>query len=443
VFGLDAAGAINRSVKSVTVGGGLPPLANRRSEAVVETTGAEDGDTIGVRLYIEGQVRAATQAPAGSTVRLPLGPLPPGRVEGFVEVDPDPLTADDRYYFTFAVREPTRVARSGPAPFFVNEALAVLEEDGRIALTGGVGSAATILSAGGEALNARDQTQSAVVFPLGDPARLPGLNRQLAASGIPYRYGAGSLSGGRVTQSDLDIGLDDLEITTYFRLTPADGEAAGQTVASLSNGDPWIVSGRGAAGPYVLFASPLDAEATTLPVSAAMLPLLEWAIDRWSAGNQGEGALTAGTPYTPPPTSTAVRTPGGESLAVDGDQPFPSTLETGFYYATAGDSTVGTVAVNAPETESDLALVDRGDLRRLFPGTSRVVTQGSEWNSSIFRAGRGPEPWRPLLVLLLILLGIEGALAASGRLRSGQDGPVKPKAPATLKAPANPKPSVR
>ncbi|MGI9626539.1 MAG: vWA domain-containing protein, partial [Longimicrobiales bacterium] len=91
VFGLDAAGAINRSVKSVTVGGGLPPLANRRSEAVVETTGAEDGDTIGVRLYIEGQVRAATQAPAGSTVRLPLGPLPPGRVEGFVEVDPDPL----------------------------------------------------------------------------------------------------------------------------------------------------------------------------------------------------------------------------------------------------------------------------------------------------------------------------------------------------------------
>ncbi|MYE69542.1 MAG: hypothetical protein F4237_05815, partial [Gemmatimonadetes bacterium] len=73
-FGAHAPGANNRGIAAVSFGGGLPPLAGRRTEAAVTIAGAPASDTVGVRLYIGGQVRAAARAPAGTTVRLPAGP---------------------------------------------------------------------------------------------------------------------------------------------------------------------------------------------------------------------------------------------------------------------------------------------------------------------------------------------------------------------------------
>ena len=116
LFGAPAGGRRNRAIAGVSFGDGLPPLAGRRTEAAVSIAGGEPGDTVGVRLYMGGQVRVAAAAPAGATVRLPTGPFPPGRVEGYAEIDPDPLTADDRWYFSFMVRDPTAVALLGRSP---------------------------------------------------------------------------------------------------------------------------------------------------------------------------------------------------------------------------------------------------------------------------------------------------------------------------------------
>ena len=411
-FALDEAPIRNRGIRDVVIGGGLPPLANRRTEAVVETYGSGEADTVGVRLYIDGEVRAATRAPSGATVRLPVGPFPTGTVEGFAEVDPDPLTADDRFYFTLTVRDPTEVASLGEAPFFVDEALSVLQDDGRITL-GGVGRARTVLSAGGAGLASRDRTQAVVVYPVADAARLPALNRALAEAGIPYRYESPSSPQARVTESTLAVSLDDLEISTHFRLVLQEGDG-GAAMASLSNGEPWIVAGQSALGPYVLLASPLDEQSTTLPVSAAMIPLLEWAIDHWSVGQPADG-LVAGLPYAPPPTTTHVEPPGLEPVSVDGDQPFPGTREAGIYQALRGDTVVERVAANAPAAEGDLTRMTDAQLRRIVPGLAAVTEDEGAWSRNIFRAGRGPEPWRPLLVLLLVLLAVEAVVAASGR----------------------------
>lgn len=455
VFGAPAAGVTNRGIGSVVFGGGLVPLAGRRTETAVSVAGGAPDDTVGVRLYVDGLVRGAARAPAGATVRVPAGPFSVGRVEGWAEIDPDPLTADDRRYFSFAVRDPTPVAVLGDAPIFVRTAAAVLAESGRIALESGA-RAATLVSAGGEGLDGRTRDQAVVVYPVADAVRLPALNRRLADAGIPFRYVDRGSGGSRVTSASLPVEMEGLDVARYFVVEPTgalrepasparQSAALRQTrtasagalrgpaspvVAELANGDPWLLAGAAPTGPYVLVASPLDEASSGLPVSAAMVPLLEWAVDRWSGAGAGVAAISAGDPIRPPPTATAVRDPNGVEHPVDGDQPFPATAVAGLYRALAGDSVLETFAVNAPAAETDLAPLDRESLRQALPGAVAVVSDPESWPDAIFRAGRGPEPWRTLAVLLLALLVVESGVAASTRVFSrpgrGAAGPAAP-----------------
>ncbi len=441
VFGAPAEDRGNRGITEMFFGDGLPPLAGRRTEAAITIAGGEPGDTVGIRLYVGGQLRAAATAPVGATVRLPAGPFPPGRVEGYAEIDPDPLTADDRRYFSFDVRDPTPVALLGPASFFLAEALAVLEESGRISI-GSAARAATLVSVGGEGLDRRGLTQSAFVIPLTDPSRLPALNRRLAEAGIPYRYELSAPEGARVAPGEFGIDLTQLEIRRYFSLVatapdraggdpnrdpvtdngnpPADPTAPPHTraPATLANGDPWLLSGSGATGPYILLASPLDEQATSLPVSAAMIPLLEWAIERGARSGTVPREVIAGTNFSPPPTATTIHTPDGSAHAVDGDQPFLATASSGLYRVLAGDSILQTVPVNPPAAETDLEPASFSEIRRSIPGISAVVDDAGAWSRHIFRAGRGPEPWRLLAVLVLALLIAETVVGASRALRA-------------------------
>ena len=441
VFGAPAEERGNRGITDISFGDGLPPLAGRRTEAAVSIAGGEPGDTVGVRLYIGGQLRGAATAPAGATVRLAAGPFPPGRVEGYAEIDPDPLTADDRRYFSFGVRDPTPVALLGPAPFFLSEAMAVLEESGRISV-GGAARAATLISVGGEGLERRGLTRNAVVIPLSDPARLPALNRRLAEAGIPYRYDPGAFEGARIASGEFGVDLGEVDVRGYFPLVstardgtggdPAGGAAGGngpstpddgtpvrdEALVVLANGDPWLLAGGGAKGPYLLFASPLDAQATTLPVSAAMIPLLEWAIEHGARVAATSREVIAGDNFRPPSTATAVHTPSGTAHAVDGDQPFLATSTSGFYRALSGDSVLQTVPVNPPASETHLEPAPVSEVRRAIPGLSSVVGDAAAWSRHIFRAGRGPEPWRMLAALVLALLIAETVVAASQALRT-------------------------
>ena len=419
VFGAPPSDPRNRGIGSISFGGGLPPLAGRRTEAAVSVLGDDATDTVGVRLYIDGQVRAAATAPAGATVRLPAGPFPPGRVEGYAEIDPDPLTGDDRRYFAFTVRDPTPVTVLGAAPFFLTEALAVLEESDRIAL-GGPGRAVTLVSIGGEGIERRGVTQSAFIAPHPDPTQLPALNRRLAEAGIPFRYDSEVTGGARVAVNNLAIDVSELQIRRFFRLvsTGAPGLGGTEPAVTLSSGDPWLTAGASPFGPYVLLASPLDEQSTSLPVSAAMIPLLEWAIERWSEGGDGRASVDAGSIIRPPAATTTVRSPDGTDHAVDGDQPFVATDRAGLYQLFAGDSALGAVPVNPPAEETDLAAAAAAEVRRAIPGTVAIVDDPASWSRQIFRAGRGPEPWRPIAAMLLALLIVETVVAAARGLRS-------------------------
>lgn len=415
VFAPEAEPFSNRSVASVLVGGGLPPLAGQRSEVAVDIGGSGETTPVGVRVFIDGQVRGATQAPIGTTVTLPLGPFPSGRVEGYVEIDPDPLVADDRRYFAFDVRRPTPVAVAGNSSFFLEQALGVLEGDGRT-VAAPLQAAEAVVAIAGDGLEERRPGQRMLIFPPSDPARIPALNVRLTNGRIPATYGPPSVGGATVETSSTSRGLDGVRVTRYHAIQMEEGsDVVATPMATLSTGDAWILTGETDDGSFVLFGSPLEPSATDLPISAAMIPLMEWAVDHGAIA-AGDRSLEAGRPFTPPAPTEFIETPSGTRIPVDGDQPFHLTEEAGPYRAVAGDSVLATFPVNPPTAESSLDRLSRGQLEDALGPSSVVVEAASRWERAIFNEGRGPEPWRALLVLLLVLLVAESIVAASERL---------------------------
>ena len=299
---------LNRGIGDISFGGGLPPLAGRSTEAAVSVVGGAAGDTVGVRLYIDGQVRAAARGPGGRHGASARGAIPSG-AGGRLRGD-RPRSSHGRRPALLLLRRPGSHAGRGPRRGFRSS----LPRRSRCwrRTTGSrwapPGAPPRSSASAAKVSRAAASPRALVVAPHPDPAQLPALNRRLAEAGIPYRYEMEAGGGARLASSDLAVDLAEVEIRRFFRLVPtgpradgapqggdpatgsaADSPPAGArsgSVVMLSSGDPWLVTANSPAGPYTLLASPLDGESTSLPVSAAMVPLLEWAIERWSGGGR-------------------------------------------------------------------------------------------------------------------------------------------------------------
>jgi len=184
-----------------------------------------------------------------------------------------------------------------------------------------------------------------------------------------------------------------------------------------STGDPLVVRGRRTDGAYVLLATPLDPASSGLPVSAAMIPLLEWALSQHLAGGAWQRRALAGEELPTPPGATGVRSPDGSVHAVGGARTFRPTAAAGIYEVLAGDSVLRRIPVNPPMLESLLAPLEAAALEARLGSDAVVVTAPDRWRREIFRERRGPELWWPLLAAALLLLLAESWLAASGASR--------------------------
>ena len=403
----------NRYLREVLVGGGLAPMANERSQVSIAVGSTGEGtDTLAVRLVAGGRTVGATTITAGSEALLNVGPFAGGVVSGYAEIDPDALRGDDRRYFSVSVRAPVGVSLRGEGGFFLEQALEVLARAGRARRTPDA-AAQVVLSVGGEGLDGWPGGSAAVVVPPSDGAMLPALNRQLLLAEIPWRYeseaGAGETG---VADSRLPVALDEVRIRRRYRLVANGEEAAGLVQATLDSGEPWIVTGTAPGGPYLLLGSPVDAEATSLAVSAPMLPLVEWMVSRWPFRSEGR-SYTVGDVLPVPAGVDAMadaagaRTPAGPGTQVVARAP-------GLYRLLAGDSLVQQVAVNPPEAESILEPVAERALSDLL-GDDYDRADASSWRRSVFASRQGTEVWRWLLVAALALLLAESRVAATGR----------------------------
>lgn len=401
----------NHYLLEATIGGGLPPLANRRTEISVGLAGGSaDQGEVPVRLFVDGRVRGAAAVRSGAAAVLPVGPFPAGWVEGYVEADPDALRDDDRRWFAVAIHPPPVVATLGPVGMFVESALAVLADAGRASLGPAATADVRILPAAA-GLDAPGAARRIVLAPT-DPAMVPAVNRRLADQGVDWRFRADD-SGGEagVAESTVPVDLSGVRVRNRFLLEAPTG-SQGTVVARLSDGTPWIVAVDGPRSPVLLIGSALDDSASTLPVDASMVPLLEWMVTGWGAGGTRPPARI-GEAIPLPSSATDVIRPDGTRLPVDGSVEIRTPRSAGVYRVMAGDSLLDLVAVNPPVRESLLEPLSEDRLSSAL-SEFELVDDAGGWTREAFTRRQGFESWRLLLALALGLMLVETWIAAAG-----------------------------
>jgi hypothetical protein len=410
---------VNRAISSVEVGGGISPVAGQRTTVAAAVAGATAGGPVDIRLTIDDRLAAAATARPGETALLSLPARPAGVIAGSVEIDADALHADDRRFFAARVLPPPAVSLTGAAEF-VADGLEVLAEAGRVRRVAGGGDVAILSGALGA--EGHGAGTALVILPPANATELAAVNRRLAGAGIPWRYEAPITGEARFAAEQPDgllRGLASARIRQIYPVVRNASDGADSVMVRLADGSPWAVRGtRAIGGAFVLLASPLSADASTLPTSALMLPLLDRLTGAWSLALPPRTDAVPGEEVALASAVTRVLRPDGSEDDVAGATSYRFGSDPGVYRMLAGDSTMAAFAVNPPATESDLARLDEDDLGALLPGwTLHPTTSDGAWRRAAYRERLGSELWRPLLIALLAVLIAETLVAASGTTR--------------------------
>jgi hypothetical protein len=272
----------------------------------------------------------------------------------------------------------------------VEEGVAVLETGGRIRRGPGI------------AITDRPGPGRTILLPPADPAQVGAVNRGLAARGVSLRFGD-LVRGEWQVSGDLPE-VAGAAVTRRHRLT-GDG-----TVLARAGGEPWLVK----AGDYVVLASRLEVDWTSLPVSAGFVPLLDALVNRVAAADVWRVRARPGEVVTLPPAVSAALFPEGR-VGVAGDRRLAAPEEPGVYFlASGGADTVGALEVNPDPRESALAPATAAAARAAL-GPETEVREGLA--DRVFAAGRRAEISTVFLILAVALALSELALSSAGGLR--------------------------
>jgi hypothetical protein len=411
----------NAAIASIEVGGGLAPRARERSNVVVQIAGDSTRDSVNLRLHVNTRTAGAAVGKPGDAVVIPFPPQPASLVWGWVELDPDVLRADDRRYFVVTIAPPPKVALTNEAPF-IADALAVLNEARRIVTTSS--DADILVAPAAVRAEAAGNARAIVITPPASALELPAINRRLTALGINWQYennaNAGESRFATSGRDELERALANARVLQFYRLTATTRVPGDSVLLRLQDGTPWAVSGeRARGGRFVLLASPLTPEASTLPTSVAMIPLMDRLTGLWTAAAAPRSEARPGEQVNLPQGATRVINPNGDRDSVIAGVPYYAGTQPGAYQVVRGASVIAAYVVNPPAVESALRYADRNRVERAFPDWNLDVADNAKaWTDDIFHRRLGFEMWRMLLAALLLLLIAEAIAAATGSLRS-------------------------
>jgi hypothetical protein len=379
-------------------------LAGAPGGVVAGVGGGPSGAPARIELVVDGRPGGRAVAASGGTAALEAPPLREGWRTGLVRLPADEFRGDDQRSVAVRVLAPAAVAiGSGATPGrFVEEAVAVLAEAGRIRLT----PPAEVT------LGDSPRGPAGVVFPPADPTRVGAVNRALAAAGIGWRFGA------RIEREDSIESLEVPEangarVAARFRLERSGAEADTAVLARVA-GEPWLVRERN----VVMVGSRMVPEETTLPVSPTFVPFVSALVNRVSRGEAGVIEAAPGAPVALPGAVTAIGT--ADTLRdVESGAVIAAPAVPGVYALLASDDTAALLVVASDPRESELVRADRAFLEERFPGARVSLFNGPrDYAASRFRgAGRAELTGWFLAGSLLVLL-LEAGVAAGG-LRRG------------------------
>ncbi len=367
--------------------------------------------TLDGRTVARGTSNAGT---LGSPARIAqkLSSASTGWVRGSVELDADELRGDDTRWFAVRVAPPPSVAVRGEAGPFLGAALTTLVEEKRLG-RGTEGTSGVVAVSGADAVNVRAPV---LLTAPTDPVRVGEANRTLTRLGIPWRFGA--IARGLVLARSTEVrpaaavatggnALDGASVRVRFPLLHSPGSAgppARTDTLATAGGAPWVVAG----ADYVLIASPLDPDATDLPLRAGFVP---WLLESLSRRLGDDGQVIAAHPgqfLSGLEGVTALERPDGSLVPLSGDR-LTVPNDAGVYLLRRQAARVGALVVNPEREESDVgqgAPEDAKFLARVSGRAVSVVGASDGWRKQIFKqaAGRSLVPILLAIALLALLL---------------------------------------
>ena len=373
-------------------------------------------DSVSYRVALSGRTlaRGTVAAPAGggdADVAVQAAPPERGWVAGSVELEPDELPGDDVRSFALWVGPSPVIAVDPATGAFLGTAATALTQSGR-ARSGGAGAVALVSA---ENL---DRLPALVVAPT-DPVRIGAANRALERAGVPWRFG--SARRGEATLragAALATPLGNVSASLRYALVRQPSDAPADTLV-VAGSDPWIVAGEG----YVLVASPLVPEATSLPVRAPFVPLLDELVAQRLAGSAGPVVEAApGATVTVPAAVDALKGSAADSprLPLSGAT-FSAPVRSGVYFFLRGTERAGALVVNAEAEESLLQRLTGTELAsRLRARRVKVLDAAGEWPAAVFASSTRRPLTVPLLLAALILLAVETLLTRATGGRAGR-----------------------
>lgn len=219
---------------------------------------------------------------------------------------------------------------------------------------------------------------------------------------------------------------------------PATADKSHWPLAKFSDGSPALIEMWPGEGKLLLAAFPASGKWSNLPLKPEFVPLLLRMVQHVAhrPGLEFPSVVPPGTPAeirvakSWEPITGQVRDPAGQKSPLQfrptGSRSIAAVEQTGlkgFYEAeirggTGDDGKQGTArfAVNLAPEESDFTRIEEGAVRDLFPGNAVEFVDATAEAQQQFGAvgGDSREIWRPLVLLMLGVMGLEFWLATLG-----------------------------
>ena len=379
-------------------------------------------DSAAWRVTLDGRTMArgvvgASPVAAPAHVSQRLASTGTGWMRGSVEVDPDELRGDDTRWFAVRVAAPPAIAIRSDAGPFVSAALNTLIDETRLA-RGSEGANGVLLVSGAEAAGLRGPV---LLTAPSDPIRVGEANRTLARLGIPWRFGA--IARDVVLARDVgkpatgtSTSLDGTQVRIRYPLVRAatDGIRTVSDTLVTAGGAPWVVAGQD----FVVIASPLEPDATDLPLRAVFVP---WLFDVLSRRLGDDGRVLQSHPgahLSGMDGLSALERPDGALIALNGDR-VTVPNEAGVYYLRRQSARVGALVVNPEAEESDVvqgtqdANAGTHFLSRVTGRSVSEVHEASEWRKVVLEHASGRSLLNALLLLGLLAIVLEAWVSRS------------------------------
>jgi hypothetical protein len=377
--------------RSLDTAGAEPEVWSPEGQVVASVSGVRRVPAA-LSLSLGGQDRARAVAYPGDRVILAARGSRPGWLAGRAALDPDELRADDEWFVAARVAAPAPAAVEASAGRYLEQALAVLLEGGRVE------KGRTVVIAD------RPAGARSIVIPPSDPAEVGDLNRALAARGVQWQYGP----------------LVQGEWRLHGEVGPAEGVAVRRryrlngsgAILARADDEPWLVRQQD----VVLLGSRPDAEWTDLPLTAAFVPFVDLLVNRVAAGEAEALNTHPGDVVQLPPMVDAVLTPTGP-VPVVADGRFDAPREPGVYFLRGpGGDTVGALTVNHDPRESNLVEADQRVLRAAL-GPDAVLLSRSGLDGELFGGAGRADLSGAFLLAALLAAAAELAVASVGARR--------------------------